>query len=86
RFSLAFNSLSSAQTDAHIHGPAAPGVSAAPVFPLPLGQISDFQIALTPSQVQDLKNGLLYVNVHSVNFPAGEIRGQFGLSTSASSV
>ncbi|HEV2834624.1 MAG TPA: PQQ-dependent sugar dehydrogenase [Pyrinomonadaceae bacterium] len=86
RFSLTFASLSSAQTDAHIHGPALPGVSAPPVFPLPLGQISDFQITLTPSQVQDLKNGLLYVNVHSANFPAGEIRGQFGLSTSTSSI
>ena len=86
RVSVTFNSLSSTQTDAHIHGPAAPGVSAPPIFPLPLGQISDFQIALTPSQVQDLKNGLFYVNVHSSNFPAGEIRGQFGLSTSTSSI
>ncbi|HZN00764.1 MAG TPA: PQQ-dependent sugar dehydrogenase, partial [Pyrinomonadaceae bacterium] len=86
RVSLTFESLSTAQTDAHIHGPAAPGVSAAPIFPLPLGQISDFAITLTPAQVQDLKNGLFYVNVHSSNFPAGEIRGQFGLSTSSSSI
>jgi uncharacterized repeat protein (TIGR01451 family) len=86
RLSLVFNNLSSAQTDAHIHGPAGPGTSAPPVFPLPLGQISDFPINMTPSQVQDLKNGLLYVNVHSSNFPAGEIRGQFGLSPSLSSI
>ena len=86
RVSLTFNGLSSAQTDAHIHGPAIPGVSAPPVFPMPLGQISDFQINLTPAQVQDLKNGLLYVNVHSSNFPAGEIRGQFASSLSAQSV
>ena len=57
RLSVTFSSLSSNQTDAHIHGPAAPGVSAAPVFHLPLGQISDFSITMTPSQVQDLKNG-----------------------------
>ena len=86
RLSLTFNSLSSTQTDSHIHGPAAPGVSAPPVFHLPLGQVSDFPITLTPSQVQDLKNGLLYVNVHSSNFPAGEIRGQFGPSPSTSSI
>ena len=84
--SLVFNGLSTAQTDAHIHGPAIPGVSAPAVFPLPLGQISDFQINMTPAQVQDLKNGLLYVNVHSSNFPAGEIRGQFASSLSATSV
>lgn len=86
RVSLVFNGLSSAQTDAHIHGPAIPGVSAPPVFPLPLGQISDFQINMTPAQVQDLKNGLFYVNVHSGNFTAGEIRGQFASSLSATSV
>ena len=86
RVSVTFKGLSSGQTDAHIHGPAAPGVSAPPIFPFPLGQISDFPITLTPSQVQDLKNGLLYVNIHSTNFPAGEIRGQFGSSASTSSI
>ena len=86
RVSLTFAGLSATQTDAHIHGPAGPGTSAPPVFPLPLGQISDFQITLTPAQVQDLKNGLFYVNVHSSSFPAGEIRGQFGPSSSTSSI
>jgi hypothetical protein len=84
--SLVFSGLSSAQTDAHIHGSATLGVSAPPVFPLPLGQISDFEINVTPAQVQDLKNGLFYINVHSSNFPAGEIRGQFVTSLSAQSV
>ncbi|HSE17428.1 MAG TPA: PQQ-dependent sugar dehydrogenase [Pyrinomonadaceae bacterium] len=86
RVSLAFSGLSSGQTDAHIHGPAVPGVSASPIFPLPLGQIGDFSITLTPAQVQDLKNGLLYVNVHSSNFLTGEIRGQFASSLSAVSM
>ena len=86
RVSLAFSGLSSGQTDAHIHGPATLGVSAPPVFPLPLGQLSDFAMTLTPSQVQDLKNGLFYINVHSSNFPTGEIRGQFASSLSAVSM
>jgi hypothetical protein len=86
RVSLTFSGLSSGQTDAHIHGPATLGVSAPPVFPLPLGQLSDFSVTLTPAQVQDLKNGLYYINVHSSNFPAGEIRGQFASSLSAVSM
>ncbi|HEX6718921.1 MAG TPA: PQQ-dependent sugar dehydrogenase [Pyrinomonadaceae bacterium] len=86
RVSLTFSGLSSAQTDAHIHGPAGPGVSAPAIFPLPQGQVSDFSITLTASQVQDLKNGLFYINVHSANFTAGEIRGQFGLTPSVSSL
>ena len=86
RVSLAFESLSSSQTAAHIHGPAAAGATAPPLFDLPMGQVSDFPITLTAAQVQDLKNGLFYINVHSTNFTAGEIRGQFGLSSTVSSV
>jgi len=83
---LNFRGLSSQQTDAHIHGPAAPGSNGPVVFPLASGQVSDFQINLTPAQVQDLKSGLLYVNVHSSTFSNGEIRGQFQSSAAASSL
>jgi uncharacterized repeat protein (TIGR01451 family) len=85
RLSLNFSGLSSGQTDAHIHGPAAVGSEAGVLFALPQGQVSDFEIDLTPGQAQDLKNGLLYVNVHSGTFPGGEIRGQLQTSVSASS-
>jgi uncharacterized repeat protein (TIGR01451 family) len=84
--SLNFSGLTSAQTDAHIHGPAQVGVTAGVIFPLPGGQVSDFRIDLTPAQAQDLKSGLWYVNVHSMNFPSGEIRGQFQTSATASAV
>jgi uncharacterized repeat protein (TIGR01451 family) len=86
RVSLNFSGLSSEQTAAHIHGAAGPGVAAPIIFPLPLGQFSDFQINLLPAQVQDLKNGLYYINVHSTMFSGGEIRGQFQSSPAASSI
>jgi uncharacterized repeat protein (TIGR01451 family) len=86
RVSLNFSGLTSAQTDAHIHGPGVAGVIAPILFPLPTGNVSDFQIGLTPTDVSNLKNGSLYVNVHTTNFPNGEIRGQFGTSSSSSSV
>ncbi|HEX3560581.1 MAG TPA: PQQ-dependent sugar dehydrogenase [Pyrinomonadaceae bacterium] len=77
--SLRFGGLSSAETFAKIHGPAAPGQTASPVFDLPsTGNFTDFPVTLTPQQVSDLKSGLFYVNVRSVALPAGEIRGQFG--------
>src|SRR5262249_14136988 len=83
---LNFSGLSSAQTGAHIHGAAAPGVSAPILFPLPNGILTDFLIAVTPGDVSNLKNDLLYINVHSSNFPNGKIRGQFQSPTSGSSV
>jgi uncharacterized repeat protein (TIGR01451 family) len=86
RVSLNFSGLTTSETVAHIHGPATLGVSAPALFPLPFGQVNDFQISLTASQVQDLKNGLMYINVHSTNFPSGEIRGQFVSAISNSSI
>jgi hypothetical protein len=85
RVAVSFSGLSSAQTGAHIHGPGAPGVAASILFHLPDGNFNDVVISLAASEVQNLKNGLLYINLHSSNFPSGEIRGQFGASASASS-
>ena len=85
RVSLNFSGLTSSQTAAHIHGPAGPGVPAPVIFPLPNGNLTDFQIVLTPTDVTNLNNGMLYINVHSSNFPNGEIRGQLQSSAAASS-
>jgi len=71
---LNFSGLSSAETGAHIHGPGGPGVIAPILFPLANGSLSDVSISLTTTDVANLKNGLLYINVHSSNFPNGEIR------------
>lgn len=74
--SLNFSGLLAAQTAAHIHGPAAPGVNGPIVFPLPLGQVSNAVFAITPAQAASLMNELFYFNVHSQLFRGGEIRGQ----------
>src|SRR6185312_3597753 len=72
RVSLNFTGLSSAETLAHIHGPGAAGVIAPVLFPLPQGEFSDFEITLTPVDVQNLKSGLVYADVHSTAIPTGE--------------
>jgi hypothetical protein len=85
KVSLSFSALTSAETTAHIHGPASPGNNAQALFTLPLGQFNNLSINLTPAQVQDLKAGLFYINVHSSQFTGGEIRGQFSSSSAAAS-
>ncbi|MGB7210191.1 MAG: CHRD domain-containing protein [Pyrinomonadaceae bacterium] len=74
--------LSSNVVAGHIHGSAAPGVNAPIIFNLnpaggaAFGSVSNLSFAVTPAQVADLKAGLFYFNVHTVNNGGGEIRGQ----------
>ena len=63
---------------AHLHGPASVMGTGPVLFTLNSGNINNFSVALTSAQVQQLKSGLLYLDVHvpfSSN-PNGEIRGQ----------
>jgi hypothetical protein len=68
--------LGSAETAAHIHGPAAANANGPSIFDLPNGQFASFPITLTTAQANALGGGQLYVDVHTTNFPNGEIRGQ----------
>lgn len=81
---LTFSGLTTPATLAHIHGPALPGINAGVLFnftsALPpgatSGTIPEQVFTITPIQVDYLKQGLLYFNVHTSTFPGGEIRGQ----------
>jgi hypothetical protein len=66
-------------TMAHIHQ-AAVGVAGPIIFPLTEtyggSGVWSVQMTLTDEQIATLRAGNYYFNVHSVAFPAGEIRGQ----------
>lgn len=79
---VSFTGLSSAAVAAHIHEGAA-GVNGLIIIPLtggigltngtwtvPAGTV------MTAAQLAELRAGGLYVQIHTVMFPAGEIRGQ----------
>jgi uncharacterized protein (TIGR03118 family) len=80
--SLYFTGLTTPAQAAHIHGPAPAGTNAPILFPFASvpaatsGSVNNVTIALTPTQVQQLKAGLFYMNVHTTTNPGGEIRGQ----------
>jgi Cu/Zn superoxide dismutase len=79
-----FASLGSNSSMAHIHGPAAAGAEAGILFGLDgvvaatSAIIPDQSFAITATQVAQLEAGQHYFNIHSANFPDGEIRGQIG--------
>ena len=60
----------------HIHsGPI--GVSGGVLYPLPSGNPKVGRILIdSQTNIDLLRGGLLYVNLHSETYPGGEIRGQ----------
>ena len=82
-FTVVFNNLTSAQTGAHIHAPAAIGANAAVAINFETvggtsGTITGTR-SITATQLAQIRQHLGYVNVHSMNNPGGEIRGQLGI-------
>src|SRR5688572_28643950 len=82
-YDISYSGLTADFLAAHIHGPAGPGTNGPVVVPLTnvatnnqSGALRGTSPALTAPQVADLTNGLFYANIHSADFPDGEIRGQ----------
>jgi hypothetical protein len=73
---IAFTGLSSAETAAHIHGFALHGTNAGVLQALPSGSPKVGVWNYTDAQEEQVLSGQIYYNIHSVNFPGGEIRGQ----------
>ena len=76
-FNISFQGLLGNEIAAHFHGPAMFGQNGPVVFGLPLGSPKIGSVGpLDAQQQSDLLAGLWYVNIHSSQFPGGEIRGQ----------
>jgi hypothetical protein len=69
-------SLTSAETMAHIHGFSPHTVNSGILHTLPLGSPKVGTWLYNESDEPGILAGLTYVNVHTVNFGGGEIRGQ----------
>ncbi|MEP7099397.1 MAG: CHRD domain-containing protein [Burkholderiales bacterium] len=77
KWRVVYSGLTGPATMAHFHGPAMPGANAGVVVPFPsAASPAEGSTTLTPAQVADLMAGKWYVNVHTAQFPGGEIRGQ----------
>ncbi len=76
-YTVTYAGLTGPAGAAHIHGPAPEGESAGVVVPFADAASPITGTAtLTDEQVEELMNGMYYVNVHTEAYGAGEIRGQ----------
>ncbi|MEM7165167.1 MAG: CHRD domain-containing protein [Planctomycetota bacterium] len=75
-YHIATTGLSSAETAAHIHGLAPHGSNAGVLHALPAGPVKTGTWSYAESLEAFILDGCSYVNIHTVNNPAGEIRGQ----------
>ena len=74
---ITYKGLTGPATMAHFHGPAAPGTNAGVAVPIQVQpNVMEGQATLTPQQMEDLQAGRYYINIHTQQFPGGEIRGQ----------
>jgi hypothetical protein len=80
--SVDWSGLSGAVTAAHLHGPAAAGASAAPLMTLALsggggsGNFRDYFYAIGAEAAQALRDGRVYLDLHTAAHSDGEVRGQ----------
>ena len=81
-YGIRFSDLTSNTTMGHFHGPALPGQGAGVVLPfdefptgVTSGEYTRMQV-ITDAQETQLLSGLWYANIHTTNFPGGELRAQ----------
>jgi len=76
-WTLEYSELTGPAVAAHFHGPAAVGENADVQVPIADTQSgAKGSAVLTDEQAKDLLDGKYYVNVHTEQYPDGEIRGQ----------
>ncbi|HBW51105.1 MAG TPA: CHRD domain-containing protein [Herpetosiphon sp.] len=80
-YNLSYHDLSSAETAAHIHGFAPRGSNAGVLFNLPLGASKVGSVSYAENQEANILAGQTYINIHSSNFPGGELRAQLDGAT-----
>jgi hypothetical protein len=79
QWTITYEDLSSPISAAHFHGPAPVGQNAKIQIPIEKSALPSpikGSATLTDQQVTDLMAGQWYFNVHTVQNPMGEIRGQ----------
>jgi hypothetical protein len=79
KYTVTYEGLTGPATGAHFHGPAAATATAPPVVPIPEDMLAspiEGEATLTDDQIAEVQNHMWYFNIHTAQYPDGEIRGQ----------
>jgi hypothetical protein len=79
KYTITYEGLTGPAVAAHFHGPADATANAPPVVPIPDDKLAspiEGEATVTADQVKELQNHLWYFNIHTAQYPDGEIRGQ----------
>lgn len=90
-YTINFSGLTTNASAAHFHAPAAPGVAVGvihsyPGFPAATSGTYTGSHILTEANETNLKNGLVYSNIHNATYPGGEIRAQIILGAASTTI
>src|SRR5688572_26667681 len=80
KYTVTYEGLTGPVTGAHFHGPADATATAPPVVPVAEDMLATTPIegeaTLTDDQITEVQNHMWYFNIHTAQYPDGEIRGQ----------
>jgi hypothetical protein len=78
KWTIEYDGLTGPTTAAHFHGPADPDANAPPVIPIEGDLTTPItgEATLTEEQAGELETGKWYFNLHTAQYPDGELRGQ----------
>jgi predicted AAA+ superfamily ATPase len=74
-WTITYENLTGDATAAHFHGPAKAGENAGPVVDIS-ANTKEGSADVTAEQLQMIRDGNTYLNIHTAQYPDGEIRGQ----------
>ncbi|GAB5506183.1 MAG: CHRD domain-containing protein [Rhizobiaceae bacterium] len=76
-YKIMFEDLSGPVMGAHLHGPVGESGNAGILVPFESGESPiEGEVQLSETQIGDVTGGLSYVNIHTEQYPGGELRGQ----------
>ena len=72
---ITYEGLTGEPVAGHFHAPAGPDETAPPTLDI-FADLAEGSVEVTAEQMEQITSGMSYINIHTAEYPDGEIRGQ----------